>query len=94
MGVYNTEKNAVKEYIDWLQDRIGKENIEALASGKLSGLDDNAPFLSVVMRTQGKRIEMLREAVLCLWAQTCQDFEVLIMGHNLDGEARIEHLRQ
>lgn len=43
-----------------------------------------APFLSVVIRTVGKRISTLRESLLCLSAQTCQDFEVIIAGHNLD----------
>lgn len=39
------------------------------------------PFLSVVIRTQGKRIECLKEALLCLTAQSDQDFEVLIVQH-------------
>ncbi len=38
-------------------------------------------FLSVVMRTQGRRIQELREALLCLGAQSSQDFEVLIVAH-------------
>ena len=46
----------------------------------------SAPFLTVVMRTQGKRIATLREALLCLSAQTSQDFEVCIVGHGLDTE--------
>lgn len=41
-------------------------------------------FLSVVMRTQGRRPEALREALLCLFAQDDQDFEVLLIGHKLD----------
>jgi hypothetical protein len=38
-------------------------------------------FLSVVMRTQGRRIQELREALVCLSAQSCQDFEVLVVAH-------------
>ena len=38
-------------------------------------------FLSVVMRTQGRRIQELREALVCLAAQSCQDFEVLVVAH-------------
>ena len=41
------------------------------------------PFLSIVTRTTGNRPQELKEVLLCLSAQTCQDFEVLIMGHNL-----------
>jgi hypothetical protein len=38
-------------------------------------------FLSVIMRTQGRRLQELREALVCLSAQSCQDFEVLIVAH-------------
>lgn len=44
--------------------------------------DYNKIFLSVIIRTQGKRIEGLREAFLCLEAQTDQDFEVILVAHN------------
>lgn len=47
------------------------------------------PFLTVVTRTQGKRIETLRETLLCLSAQTCQDFEVCIIGHDLDVDRQL-----
>lgn len=43
-------------------------------------------FLTVVTRTQGKRIAELREALLCLMAQEDQDFNVLVVGHDLDLE--------
>lgn len=45
-------------------------------------------FLSVVMRTQGRRPEALREALLCLYAQDDRDFEVLLIGHNLNKDQR------
>lgn len=43
-------------------------------------------FLSVVMRTQGRRLQELREALLCLGAQSCQDFEVLVVAHKTNAE--------
>ena len=46
-------------------------------------------FLTVVTRTQGERIESLRETLLCLSAQTCQDFEVLVVGHKLTLERQL-----
>jgi 2-polyprenyl-3-methyl-5-hydroxy-6-metoxy-1,4-benzoquinol methylase/glycosyltransferase involved in cell wall biosynthesis len=49
----------------------------------------DAPFLTVVIRTQGARIESLRESILCLSAQTCQDFEVLVVGHRLDRDRQL-----
>ncbi|MGT0191864.1 methyltransferase domain-containing protein [Burkholderia pyrrocinia] len=42
---------------------------------------EGRPFLSIVTRTQGKRLGNLRDVLLCLTAQTCQDFEVLVIAH-------------
>jgi len=51
-------------------------------------------FLSVVMRTQGRRPQELREALLCLAAQSCQDFEVLVVAHktNLEEQKSVEEV--
>ncbi|WP_423759359.1 methyltransferase domain-containing protein [Burkholderia sp. NLJ2] len=43
--------------------------------------NEGRPFLSIVTRTQGKRLGNLRDVLLCLTAQTCQDFEVLVIAH-------------
>ena len=42
------------------------------------------PFLSVVMRTQGRRPFSLEESLTGLLAQTVDDFEILVMAHNVD----------
>jgi hypothetical protein len=47
------------------------------------------PFLSIITRTQGKRPHTLVEVLTCLAAQTDTDFELLILGHHLDGPSRI-----
>ena len=49
------------------------------------------PFLSVLTRTQGRRPETLRELLLCLSAQSCDDFELLLLCHDLppDREAPV-----
>jgi SAM-dependent methyltransferase len=41
------------------------------------------PFLSVLTRTQGTRLDTLQETLLCLAGQTCPDFEVLVLAHNV-----------
>ena len=61
---------------------IGAEFVDSNAQTQ----PDEPWFLTVVTRTQGRRIEELRETMLCLMAQEDQDFHVLIMGHNLDVE--------
>lgn len=43
-------------------------------------------FLSVVMRTQGRRPAALKEALDCLAKQSDQDFEVLLIGHRLTAD--------
>lgn len=46
------------------------------------------PFLTVIVRTQGKRRQEFRECLLSLAAQTTSDFDVLIMGHDLTSTGR------
>jgi hypothetical protein len=50
------------------------------------------PLLSILMRTQGKRPTTLQEALLSLAAQTDQDFEVLLLAHDVQREA-LTHMR-
>jgi 2-polyprenyl-3-methyl-5-hydroxy-6-metoxy-1,4-benzoquinol methylase/glycosyltransferase involved in cell wall biosynthesis len=45
-----------------------------------------SPFLSVLVRTQGKRPGTLQETLLGLAAQTCEDFEVLLMLHEVESD--------
>lgn len=61
-----------------------------MPSDKATALPDTEPFLSVVIRTQGKRSPAFRECLLSLAAQTTTDFEVLVMGHNLTESGRRE----
>lgn len=42
-----------------------------------------APFLSIVMRTQFRRMAGIREGLTSLAGQTCRDFEVLILPHHV-----------
>ena len=56
--------------------------------------EPDRPFLSVVIRTQASRIQCLREVFTCLAAQTCQDFEVVLVAHkvNVDQQIAVERL--
>jgi SAM-dependent methyltransferase len=47
------------------------------------------PFLTVIMRTQGRRPAALRDALLCLAGQSCMDFEVLLIAHRVDVQHQI-----
>ncbi len=63
-----------------------KERLKSFLTEDLHSLNETKekPFLSVILRTQGKRYEMLKEALLCLDAQTDQSFEVILVLHNAD----------
>ncbi|MBA1241970.1 glycosyltransferase [Pseudomonas japonica] len=50
---------------------------------------ESRPFLSIITRTQGRRPDTLRDVLLCLSAQTEQDFELLIIGHRLDKASQL-----
>ena len=45
-------------------------------------------FLSIITRTQGTRARTLRDMLLSLAGQSCQDFELLIVVHSADALAR------
>ncbi len=77
----------LREYLNALGAEVGFDGLNKLLKGEIS-YSDTAPFLSVIMRTRGNRPEALTEVLLCLSGQTDLDFEVLIMGHNLDDKGR------
>ncbi len=85
---YNpTERSAVSDFLNELSVKYGKDNVDRFIKGDYQFSED-APFLSVIMRTQGHRPEALSEVLLCMCGQSDMDFEVLIMGHNLDKEGK------
>ena len=80
----------LKYYEQWLCKTIEKNKIDPLYQKyfepilqKEKEYEENV-FLSVVMRTQGRRPQALREALLCLVAQSDQDFEVVLVAHKPD----------
>ena len=66
------EKSSLYNYLKWLS----KENTDYSAYEKLSkeNLTDCSLFLSIVMRTQGKRPEALQEVLSKVASQTYQNF--------------------
>lgn len=52
-------------------------------SARAGSADAERPFLSIVTRTQGKRLQGLREAFCCLAGQTSTDFEAIVVGHKM-----------
>lgn len=52
--------------------------------------DEDGPFLSVIMRTQGRRDQELREALLCLAAQASTNFELILVAHRVTVEQQVQ----
>jgi glycosyltransferase involved in cell wall biosynthesis len=48
--------------------------------------EQQCPFLSVILRTQGQRPEALKDALLCLAGQSNEDFEVIVVTHDASAD--------
>lgn len=99
MSVAQSGASAVERLIEGLVEQPdADERLRTTAAGLLSVVREHRLesgdgfFLSVVMRTQGKRIEALQDGLLTLYGQSDQDFEVLIMTHDIEAGARDELL--
>ena len=95
MKKHNYNATTINKFFEWIRDNIDKNSnlyktakdyLDREQEGYKTKCDAKRPFLSIVTRTQGKRREMLTETLLCLTGQTDTDFELLIVGHNLDNK--------
>ena len=92
-NIFAMKGSLINSYLDWLEHYV-KADLDVdyfIQAYEYIGKDEERqneemPFLSVITRTQGKRIEALRETFLSLAGQSCDDFEVLVMGHNIEEE--------
>lgn len=89
-----SDSTEIAKYLTQIKKTI-EENKEGLFKEKYFPIIEQnnkreTCFLSVIIRTQGKREDGLREALLCLQAQSCQDFEIILIGHKLeDSHAKV-----
>ena len=78
----------VMECLDWVRrsgnDALYDARYRAIAEANAV---PDGPFLSVIIRTQGKRLDMLQDVLLCLQAQTDPDFEVVMIAHRAEDAA-------
>ena len=78
-------KNEMEKFLAHSHLQFSESGYEAMVKESLEKRN-KFPFLSIIVRTQGKREESLREVFLCLNGQSNQDFEVLVIGHKLNDE--------
>jgi hypothetical protein len=57
-----------------------------LTASKSSDAEPGGPFLSIVTRTQGRRLHCLEDLLTCLAGQEDRDFEMLLMCHRTTAE--------
>lgn len=92
----NTELYRFIKQINDLRDSNGAQKISAhkYDAYTISSKPRKSPFLSVILRSQGNRPLGLQEAFLSLRAQSCQDFEVVVIAHKAtkDGKQRIKSI--
>lgn len=86
-ALFSDTETILTRYQNWVSQTIQKNlNDEVYQKTLLPIIEEERPYagsvaLSVVMRTQGRRPEALREALQCLYAQSCQDFELILVAH-------------
>lgn len=68
-------------------DPVLAEHLNAVRELLTAPKQHDGPFLTVLVRTQGRRLEPLKDALLCLAGQTVQDFEVIVLEHDATQEA-------
>ncbi|WP_162241845.1 methyltransferase domain-containing protein [Pseudorhodoferax sp. Leaf267] len=97
-------KSVLATYLRGLRDQIdGHATTNQLVVACLAGPEQGArfraaederrhvkrPFLSIVTRTQGRRRSTLNDLFLALSAQSCMDYEVVLVGHMLEVQKQI-----
>lgn len=87
-----TENTTLMQYLSEIKNNILFDDMYKLYRDNIEQTlreDGERPFLTILIRTQGKREEGLREALLCVLAQTFSDYEVILIGHKVEEENKI-----
>ena len=83
---------ALYRYIKWLNEQFEcvdekfKREYLPIIQKEDKNISEKRPFITIITRTQGRRIEMLRETLLSIAGQSDDDFEVIIIAHKANPE--------
>lgn len=88
-----SENTELYKYIKQVNDMFGTNGEKKVFDEEYRSIVESVdktdrPFLSAIVRTRGNRPVGLSEALLCLRAQTNQDFEVVLIAHNAPDEGK------
>ncbi len=83
------EQSLPRTYLQWLcrttntleQNHVSAKALPSPIWAPKQPID--SPFLSIIMRTQGNRLEELEEVFLCLNGQSDLDFEIILVLHRV-----------
>ena len=87
-----------RSFVSLLDLIAGRERVDPELARRLRAVREHIlapdevsrPFLTVLLRTQGRRIEPFKDSLLCLQGQTCHDFEIVVLLHNAMPENAID----
>ena len=85
INTLNDFKQSIKFFLKTSYDEFEKKGYKKMVEESQKA-KTASPFLSIIVRTQGRREESLREVFLCLEGQENQDFEIILIGHKLNTE--------
>ena len=77
-------KSTLHTFLDWLINKnCYQEKYKKISDENCT---DKSLFLSVVMRTQGKRPEALKDVLSNLYIQNYKNFEIILLGHKIESD--------
>lgn len=81
-------KSSIGEYLSWASSFSQETDVDLQERETVA--NEDPPFLSILMRTQGTRAQEINEVLLCLSSQSDISFEVILLGHNVTEENAYE----
>jgi hypothetical protein len=72
--------------------RLESSTLPVADAAPANAVDGGRPLVSILMRTQGRRNDLMIEALYSIFAQTCDAYEVLICFHDPDGSGHERRL--
>lgn len=90
--IFNPD-NTVNQFIWLLKPSAATEGRSADVEEAATAAETARPLLSIGVRTQGKRNDLLLEALISIYGQECDDYEVVVCFHK-DAETGDERLRE
>jgi 2-polyprenyl-3-methyl-5-hydroxy-6-metoxy-1,4-benzoquinol methylase len=77
----NDTSATINQFVWLCVPRAGSQSHGSEVAGEVTQI---RPVITIVLRTQGQRVSQFKEAILSVAAQDYTDYNVLIVGHNME----------